>query len=262
MNNEQKNNDGITPITPIQPQTIDSSATSAVQGPVLPVTNPAAVNIVSAPTPSSSNGGKIDVVNPVPLTGVGGDGKIEVTNPVPAAGVGGGLLMPSATMPEVKGAETSISNSVVPPVKNDNGSVATNASSPQLALENSSPFDIGVNAPINTNVSNNVQGTVSTIPVTGNANANTISSDINIKQSTTNSDIVTVGTYIKTMILFTIPVIGFIIMIIKALDKENKNISNFAKAYLLFGIIAFVLFFVLSFVLTGIGASMVGNGMY
>ena len=46
------------------------------------------------------------------------------------------------------------------------------------------------------------------------------------------------------MILFSIPLVGFIVLILKVVDKKDKNISNFAKAYLLLGIILVLLWIV------------------
>lgn len=123
---------------------------------------------------------------------------------------------------------------------------------PELKLESSSPFDIGVNPQLNTTTSINTETTYSKVSPTiiptnvpNNINNNDQTSpDINIQvpeANIPNDNIVTVGSYILHMILFAIPVVGFIMLIIKALDKNNKNISNFAKAELIIAVIATIL---------------------
>ena len=54
--------------------------------------------------------------------------------------------------------------------------------------------------------------------------------------------------YLGYLFLFIIPVVGFIMMIVKSLDKKDKNISNFAKAMLIFSILIAVLIVILTFV--------------
>jgi amino acid transporter len=57
-----------------------------------------------------------------------------------------------------------------------------------------------------------------------------------------------VGAYIGTMILFCIPLLGWIICIIMAFAAKNLNRRNFARAMLVFLIIGLVLSVVLYFV--------------
>ena len=53
--------------------------------------------------------------------------------------------------------------------------------------------------------------------------------------------VISTGLYIGLMLLFAIPIIGFIVCIIMAFAAKNKNIKNYAKATLIWMIIAFVL---------------------
>ena len=53
--------------------------------------------------------------------------------------------------------------------------------------------------------------------------------------------VISTGLYIGLMLLFAIPIIGFIACIIMAFAAKNKNIKNYAKATLIWMIIAFVL---------------------
>ncbi len=57
--------------------------------------------------------------------------------------------------------------------------------------------------------------------------------------------VVSTGLYIGLMILFAIPIIGFIACIIMAFAPKNKNIKNYARATLIWMIIAFVLLAIL-----------------
>ena len=54
--------------------------------------------------------------------------------------------------------------------------------------------------------------------------------------------------YFGYEILFSIPVLGFIILIVNALTAKNKNLKNFARSYfcltilcLIFGAIAYII---------------------
>lgn len=240
MNNEQNN--GVGNITPIMPNNTNNQNTNpGVNNEQSGVTTPTPITPIAPTTPEQQN-------NQVPNN-----------NPT----------IPITPMPEVRG--TSNQN-----VENQNNQVnPTPTITPQpqqpisnapkeLKLDSSSPFDIGVSAPLSTAtnittpqtpISQPTQSsTITPIPVTNNNNdtENKPQQDINIKEPTTQStdNVVSVGTYLIHIILFSIPVIGLILLIVKALDKKNKNLSNFAKAQLILAIIATVIMVVI-FVLFG-----------
>jgi len=58
------------------------------------------------------------------------------------------------------------------------------------------------------------------------------------------SKVVGTGTYFALMLLFALPIIGIISVIILSCKAKNKNIKNFAKANLIWAIVAFVLMIV------------------
>lgn len=156
--------------------------------------------------------------------------------------------------------EQQIPNIIMPEMKKDNDGINNNISqTTELKLDGTSPFDIGINqTPImasseenntttptisnsNANLNNNPNDSVQVIAPTNKEQQE----DISISVSTSNnSDIVPVTKYLINMILFSIPLVGFIVLILKVVDKKDKNISNFAKAYLLFGIILVLLWIV------------------
>lgn len=74
---------------------------------------------------------------------------------------------------------------------------------------------------------------------------------------------VSMGQYLLWLILSAIPTAGFIIMIIFALDKTNKNRSNFAKAMLILTAVGVVIvtFFVIIAAIFGsaVGSEVVGE---
>lgn len=153
-----------------------------------------------------------------------------------------------------------IPNIIMPEMKKDNDGINNNISQiTELKLDGTSPFDIGINqTPImasseenntttptisnsNANLNNNPNDSVQVIAPTNKEQQE----DISISVSTSNnSDIVPVTKYLINMILFSIPLVGFIVLILKVVDKKDKNISNFAKAYLLIGIILVLLWIV------------------
>ena len=65
--------------------------------------------------------------------------------------------------------------------------------------------------------------------------------------------------YVGYQLLFSIPIIGFIFLIIFAVGGTNNvNVKNFARSYFVIMLIAFVLIFILVF-LFGINPSTITN---
>ena len=64
------------------------------------------------------------------------------------------------------------------------------------------------------------------------------------------------------MILCSIPVVGFIILIIRAVDRKDKNISNLARAQLLVSAIAVLLMIVVMVVFSSLLVGAFGSYGY
>ena len=179
-------------------------------------------------------------------------------------------------------------NSVMPGTVNPifNGNVVE-PTTPQpnnnLNIVNSSPFDIGLNSTINTEKtqiidpilsgSNNISNTTnensqllnnnSMQPLNNNVTNNfgdaTPLTNANIN-NTSNDNIVSVGKYLGYILLFSIPIVGFIMLLVKAFgDKKDKNISNLAKAQLILIVIVTVLSIVLSIAFGALIASAISG---
>ena len=179
-------------------------------------------------------------------------------------------------------------NSVMPGTVNPifNGNVVE-PTTPQpnnnLNIVNSSPFDIGLNSTINTEKtqiidpilsgSNNISNTTnensqllnnnSMQPLNNNVTNNfgdaTPLTNANIN-NTSNDNIVSVGKYLGYILLFSIPLVGFIMLLVKAFgDKKDKNISNLAKAQLILIVIVTVLSIVLSIAFGALIASVINS---
>lgn len=71
------------------------------------------------------------------------------------------------------------------------------------------------------------------------------------------SKVVGTGTYFALMLLFALPIIGIISVIILSCKVKNKNIKNFAKANLIWAIVAFVLMIVSIIGIISLGNSLV-----
>ena len=173
-------------------------------------------------------------------------------------------------------------NSTLPPI--NSGDITPINSTPietntpnQIDVNNnlntvsSSPFDIGINQtmstntePLNTSIPTN-NGPILSVEIPSNNNS-TINTNLNNSiqndnlsgnqtlGATTNEDnmekVVSVKEYLLLYILCCIPLVGFIILILKAFGgKANKNIRNFARAQLLL----MVIIAVISMLLTIIG---------
>lgn len=65
----------------------------------------------------------------------------------------------------------------------------------------------------------------------------------NTSTSTNTATAISTGTYILYNILFSIPIIGLIFVFVKAFDKKNINLRNYARSYLVNMIIMFILIF-------------------
>jgi len=78
------------------------------------------------------------------------------------------------------------------------------------------------------------------------------------RQNENMAEVVSVKKYLIHFILMCIPIVGFIVLIIRALNKEDKNISNLAKAQLLLIGIALgisVLFIIIFSAIVGVGVA-------
>lgn len=53
--------------------------------------------------------------------------------------------------------------------------------------------------------------------------------------------VVSTGAYFGLLLLFSLPIIGFIVCMIMAISSKNKNLKNFAKAILIWTIIGLVI---------------------
>ena len=231
MNNDQNNIFGN--VTPIQPTNNSQTNTTSSE--------------VSQNQPSTTNQGAIPIT---PIPEVKGEASTNVEQP--QNNTGKSLqqgITPTIVMPETK-----------------ESPIAPQPQNKELNLESSSPFDIGVNAPLSTNanvnitpeVPNNTPITPITVSNNGQENAsnnpnlsnnNQQPQDINISsQPQQSNDVVSVGKYLLHIILFSIPIVGFIILIIKALDKKDKNISNFAKAQLIIVLASIILCVIMFFI--------------
>lgn len=139
------------------------------------------------------------------------------------------------------------SQSIIPEQKNTNVSNLAVDSTSEPNLSSANPFDIGIAlTPIspmeqmskttlltpqmpNTSVVNNPMNTETANPTISSTESTSSKENEPINDET----IVSVGQYLGHLVLFSLPIIGQIMLIVKIFDKKNKNISNLAKAQLL-----------------------------
>lgn len=276
MNNAENNHhDGIAPVTPITPNSIESQinqnnisgeqiakvaeqttqmtspvSSTTIQNNQVPISNPnlnsTIPSIVTSPSPNMSN--QKQIINSIPT--------VPIT-PMPAtnnASSNNNVVSPTSLSGD---SLISISpNNIIPPQFKDSQQTnqTINNITPGLQLDASNPFDIGINSPLmptmpeskainQTPISNSTPITPISVSTPNNnqtlSNNNPLppSPDINPPtQNTSNDNIVSVGTYLINIILYSIPLVGLILMI-KSLKNNNKNISNFAKAELILVIV-------------------------
>lgn len=68
--------------------------------------------------------------------------------------------------------------------------------------------------------------------------------------------------YFGYEILFSIPIVGFIVLIVLSINGKNQNVKNFARSYFCFTIIVLILLVILLVSVVGAGASAAFGGYY
>ena len=68
--------------------------------------------------------------------------------------------------------------------------------------------------------------------------------------------------YFGYEILFSIPIVGFIVLIVLSINGKNQNVKNFARSYFCFTIIVLILLVMLLVSVAGAGASAGFGGYY
>ena len=68
--------------------------------------------------------------------------------------------------------------------------------------------------------------------------------------------------YFGYEILFSIPIVGFIVLIVLSINGKNQNVKNFAISYFCFTIIVLILLVILLVSVAGAGASAAFGGYY
>ena len=276
MNNEQNNSifGGINPIPPVGLNSVSNGGQSSISN--IPGANLTPVggadNVQPVSTLTDTNNKNLSSQSPISIMPIP---EIGENNNIPNMNESNNMVSSSL----------STNNQEVLSIKSNSVNSSNLTTTPKLKPEISSPFDIGLgNSAVTSNLTENLNQTLTNndsnsligtaeppTPVVSNketnltmTNNNTTSSNnapiannnnIPLTNSPTmnvpNSDknIVTVGKYLGNLILFCIPVVGFIMLIIKAFaDKKDKNITNLARSYLLFEVIVFVFVIVISIV--------------
>ena len=109
--------------------------------------------------------------------------------------------------------------------------------------------------PANNNMPNMQTPPMNNTPINNNISQNTAPLNNQLQDN-----VVSVGKYIVHLLLCCIPLVGIIILFIRAFSKdENKNLSNLAKAQLIMMGISAVLSIIVFIIITAIAASAVGS---
>lgn len=69
-----------------------------------------------------------------------------------------------------------------------------------------------------------------------------------VQDSSSLNEVVSTKTYLGYIFLYSIPLIGFLILIINSFQHKNANIKNYSKAYLLFLILILLFILIIYFV--------------
>lgn len=269
MNSEQNSNlSGINPIPNINPNPQVGNNMNRIVNNSIPETNLPPMGI--ATIVNENNNGVMPSQTPQVPTQP--QPTIPIT-PIPGIIENNNMVQPMTPIPE----QNTIINPTPLPTTNQ-----------ELKIDSTSPFDIGINQTPSiekTNPSPEMNIPPQNIPsmpeepttpipnsnVVSEPNTTNINNNVNNTQKTNqeqpipNTDdqnIVPVKRYLGYLILFTIPIIGFIMLIIKAFgNKKDKNISNLAKAQLLLFVIVIILSFIISSLIFSLGTTIIKNSI-
>ena len=223
------------------------------------------INIVTPVVPEINSTG--NVVQPVTTDANSNTNQI-ITPVVPE--VNSTIVQPVMTDISAGNADTSQVVTPVMPVVDGispslNQDLTETVVQPVSASSASLDFDLpssGSSSSINQSISDSNIGNEAIIQPTIDSNNNIVNpSNLNSTQDTVTSisdsdgvSVVSIGQYMGHMLLFSIPIIGFVMLIVKAFDKKNTSISNFAKAILIFSLIGVVIMaisYIIVFVIFG-----------
>lgn len=265
MNDEQKNNSIVT-ITPNM-ETPQTSKTPNENN-----------NIPGSNSIPGSNLSPVGVISTPSATPVSGSVGVANNNQTPQSLSNENVLSVNA-------------NQIIPPTANNtintsapvNNIPITQEPNLELKIDSSTPFDIGVTTqgPITSNptlnseipANNNIPTFTSTETPMNSVTTNTASNSINnnsipltndsINTNSNGENIVSVGKYLGNLILFSIPLIGFIMLLVKAFgNKNDQNISNLAKAQLLLALIIIILGVILRIIFSSLLAGIAPSTPY
>lgn len=222
--------------------------------------------------PTTSNTNETNVVNNVPganLTPISA-GATPVAEP---------LNNPVPSTPEPVAPTNNVETNPIMPETSNQPMNPT----PELNTVSSSPFDIGLNNSnptpnlINANnlspdptmsVNNNSMPSFDIpsnesqrsepLPINTGTNNVPLTNPTPQNGMVNNSDnVVSVGQYLGNMLLFSIPFVGIIILIVKAINNNNQNLRNYARAQLLLMAIMVGVGFIISIIFGAAFASMI-----
>lgn len=252
MNNEQNNNtNGGINFMPMMGNDSNhnssGSATSNENGYSIPGANLSPIGgTPSVSTESVLNPSPIPTNEPANNSNVGVMGGIA-PNPIPASPVSE-LKMESSNPFDIGVSSSSLTSSPVL-----NSTILSEKTTMPMENPTSQPQEMGMNLsamPATPTTMESMQS--NNVPLTSGAPTSGMS-------SASDGNVVSVGKYLGHMILFSIPLVGMIMLLVKAFGSNgDKNISNYAKAQLLLVVIMVALGFVVSILFSSV---MVGFGL-
>lgn len=152
--------------------------------------------------------------------------------------------------------------SFVPPVNAVNDNLGQSLGQPtsgvmDFNIGNATSSVVDNNATIGMSTNNlDMQSNVETNVVNNSLETN-VPNNASINSGEVKTEVVSVKTYVINLLLFCIPLVGMIMLIVKAVDKKESSIRNLARAQL----IVSAIFVLLSVVLTIVSTVMLGSLM-
>lgn len=216
---------------------------------------------------------------------------VPQSNTVSSSVVGDGMVSQNNNVGSISSGDIGTNNNLVnnglvsDPVNLNSNGVLNNSSLDFNANNNPSFNNLNMNTQTNTsvdvnsNLNNMVQPSLKSVndtinfegdnigvsPLSTNGdNVGVVKNDSNVSDNKeeVKEEVVSVKKYLIHMLLCCIPLVGIIILIMRALDRKDKNISNLARAQLLISAIVVLLSVVMMFVIGSLMTSLFSNSLY
>lgn len=165
----------------------------------------------------------------------------QINQPIPTVN---NMQSTTIQQPTIVTENSGVDGGLVPPV---NSNPVPNSVDTKLEFDLPSVSNETVQQKISVNQEVEVQN-LGTIPIQEENIIPSHDGETLVQDSSSLNEVVSTKTYLGYIFLYSIPLIGFLILIINSFQHKNANIKNYSKAYLLFLILILLFILIIYFV--------------